>query len=173
MHSLAHLTDKERARLRTRFEAHIARRENGCWEYTGYRHPQGYGVAFVGPYRFRTHRLSWFYANGPIPERIEVCHRCDNPSCVNPDHLFLGTHADNMADMRRKGRNKGRGNRGVNARCGERVPTAKLTEAIVREIRAEYREVGTPAHILADRYGVHFTSIYDVINRVSWRHVPD
>jgi hypothetical protein len=76
-----------------------------CWLWTAKRLPRGYGeIAINGKDRARTHRVSWEMHFGAIPERRWVLHRCDNPSCVRPDHLFLGTHLDNMADMRAKGR---------------------------------------------------------------------
>ena len=80
----------------------------GCWLWTGARSTEGYGYIGVGPRRNHkdvlAHRLMWELTYGPIPNGLWVLHRCDTPSCVRPDHLFLGTHQDNMDDMKRKGR---------------------------------------------------------------------
>lgn len=77
---------------------------DGCIEWKGARNPQGYGQKCIKGKRYRTHRLAWEWANGPIPEGLFVLHKCDNPPCCNPDHLFLGTQTDNMQDMLAKGR---------------------------------------------------------------------
>lgn len=79
---------------------------SGCHEYTGSRSPRGYGQVYRGRGKrpYHAHRLAWELAHGPIPAGMHILHTCDNPPCVNPAHLSLGTHADNMADMARKGR---------------------------------------------------------------------
>ena len=87
-----------------RFRARIVAKSNGCHEWNGATDPQGYGRVNVDGKNSHAHRVAWKLANGPIPEGISVCHRCDNPPCCNVGHLFIGTNADNVADRVAKGR---------------------------------------------------------------------
>lgn len=107
----------------------------------------------------RPHRVIWRMVNGPIPEGFCILHRCDNPKCCNPNHLFLGTIADNNRDCERKRRRT--------RVPGERNGLAKLTDEQVLAIRSSSLNV----HTLAFRYGVHFSTIYRIRNRERWRHL--
>lgn len=137
-----------------------------CWAWQGTTDSSGYGILRRGRQRnFRAHRLSWEIHNGGIPEGLRVLHRCDNPPCVNPDHLFLGTQADNVADMDAKGRRRSPGLRGAaNGR-------AKLGARSVRAIRERYAAGGTTYARLAGEFGVTKATIRRVINRETWDHV--
>src|SRR5207237_6240778 len=98
--------------LRERFWSHVDATSD-CWVWTAARTPLGYGVAADEQRRARrAHRISWQLAHGPIPEGLRVLHHCDNPPCVRPSHLFLGTQFDNMADARQKGRTASGGRNG-------------------------------------------------------------
>lgn len=110
----------------------------------------------------RLHRWVFEREYGPIPQGICVCHSCDNPACINPEHLFLGSHADNMADMIRKGRSH-------RVQQGEQNGRAKLTDVIVMAIK---REAGrTSQGSLARRYGVAQSTVWEVIRGRTWAHV--
>jgi hypothetical protein len=105
-------------------------------------------------------------AHGPIRGGLWVLHKCDNPGCVRPGHLFLGTHGDNMVDMRRKGRS--------NRPNGERARSAKLTAEQVLLIRAEHDpnwHSGRGCKALAKRYGVGANAIHCIVHRKTWQHI--
>ena len=142
-----------------------------CWEWQGGRVAQGYGV-FWNVKSVRAHRFSYELHFGAIAEGLFVLHRCDNPPCVRPDHLFVGTAAENTADMVSKGR-AATGERNawaVHPEClllGERNPLAKLDNDAVRVIR----QSGLPVSALAARYGVTVGAIAKVKRRSTWAHI--
>lgn len=151
------------APLSVRFWRLVARgASDACWEWRGYRGPSGYGRLYLKPGAYTTaHRASWIVTHGEIPDGKCVLHHCDNRACVNPDHLFIGTQQDNMADMNAKGRRK------TPVMVGETHPAAKLTEREVLEIRAS----ALPREQLEAKYGVSKPTIHQIINRQTWKHV--
>lgn len=159
------------------------RPENGCWIWAG-RKVGGYGAlrsgrTASGKHRWvRAHRLSWEIHNGPIPDGLQVLHGCDNPPCVRPDHLRVGTHADNMADKVARGRcaRQSGAEHWTHRRpdhrpgAGERHASAKLTVELVRWVRSEHTK-GRSITSLAQEVGVGRASVSKAINGGSWRHV--
>lgn len=151
---------------------------SGCWEWTGGKNrPNGYGLISESGQRKRfkvkAHRLSYMLNVGSIPRGMHVLHKCDNPGCVRPDHLFLGTNDDNVRDREAKGRNsvpRRSGSSGEFQGSGERNGRAKLTEQQVREIRALKASGWTVARIAAES-GIDHRRISDIVNRRRWRHL--
>jgi len=153
--------------LAQRFWGYVAKRDDeSCWEWQSGRSPRGYGNFHVerGKASVRAHRFSWELCNGKIPDGLCVLHRCDNPPCVNPGHLFLGTRDDNVKDMMSKGRHV------PTSLHGEACSWAKLTAESVRQVRRE-AAAGVPYAALAQRYGVTPTAVINAVARRSWRHV--
>lgn len=141
------------APLRQPIESRLMRtmvERNGCWVWTGAKNRDGYGVLGVGRKQYRAHRVSYMTFCGPIPEGRLVCHKCDTPPCINPDHLFLGTPRDNSQDMVAKGRK--------HVVRGASHPSIKILpehHASIREMRAGGRTLKD----IAGEYGVTFQTI--------------
>ena len=132
----------------------------GCHLWMASTTSEGYGQLWVGDKNIGAHRIAWELRNGPIPDGLCVLHTCDRRECVNPNHMFLGTRADNAEDRDAKGRHKpGR---------GERHGNSKLTEADVRAIRADprlHREIAVD-------YETNRSNVGSIKRRNTWRHLP-
>lgn len=140
--------------------------ESGCYEISSHKkRTNGYHIACHDGRQTGIHRIIWEECFGFIPNGMEVCHKCDNPSCINPEHLFLGTQADNNRDMWKKGRARGGSLR------GEKSPHSKLSDAARREIRRSYPSCGSMAQI-ARHYGVSQTTVYDIISNRKHKPLP-
>lgn len=130
-----------------------------CWNWTGGKNSSGYGCLNTKNGSELAHRLSYDEFNGDIPSGSFICHKCDNPGCVNPEHLFLGTSKDNYDDMVSKGRNTNKGSNQHNS---------KLKEGDVLEIRRLLAE-GKKLNYIAAIYGVTFQAISRIKTRKIWR----
>lgn len=148
--------------LADRFWRHV-KKTNTCWLWTGNKDRNGYGRILDKPHSQGgkprlAHRVAWELTNGPIPDGLNLCHHCDVPTCVRPDHMFVGTQADNMADCSAK-------RRVANG-------STKLTEEQVRLFRREYR-AGARLAAMGRKYGIHWQTIADIVHGRTWKHVSD
>lgn len=144
-----------------KFRLYTKQESNGCLVWIAGKTSDGYGVVSAGGSSKLAHRVSYELKHGIKVGVKLVCHTCDNRSCVNPDHLFVGTQKDNMLDMRLKNRRKGIG-------CNESNGRAKLTMDIVKEIRKE-RLQGLLLKDLAIKYGVGISTIARVARQENWK----
>lgn len=147
------------------FEENVQPEPNsGCWIWVGHWDPAGYGIATSGGKIMKAHRFSWSINRGDIGQ-FKVCHECDVRCCVNPDHLFLGTQAENVADMVAKGRQR------APALRGESNPISRLTTDKVHQIRSLYEAGTVSMAALAERFGVSTMTVQRAITRQSWSHI--
>ena len=146
-----------------------------CWLWTGARYVQGYGKLYArrnpngSSVFFKAHRVSWEIAHGkPIPSGLNVLHSCDNPPCVNPAHLRVGTGHENIADRAERRRGKEHRQR------GEANDNAKLTEAQVRQIIVELQRLPRRSQLaIARDFGIKQPQVSRIMRRVSWAHLWD
>lgn len=152
-------------RATERFQQCIQRTE-GCWKWLGYCDRRyGYGQFSFRGKHFRAHRVMYELTYGPISPKQVICHRCDNRGCVNPDHLFAGTQADNIADMCAKGRNRN------GPLQGSKNGHSKLTEAQIVELR-QLKAAGWSGERLGGRFGISGRHARDIAAGNYWRAVP-
>ena len=153
----------KRGTVEERFWPKVAKSDTGCWLWTGARSHKSYGElqVFELGRPVAAHRISWILHFGPIPPGKLVCHHCDNPPCVRPDHLFLGGKKENALDMVAK-----RPWPPVISK-GEDHGGAKLTAQQVSEIRERFM----PLDRLAGEYGVTKSTIWSIVNHRTWRHI--
>lgn len=143
--------DKAVERLLSKYKVN----ENGCWEWTGVKHLTGYGLLWYKGKMEWAHRLSAKLINGDNIDGLNVCHKCDNPCCVNPEHLFVGTQADNMADASKKKR--------FPDRHGTNNSRSKLTEEQVQEIQEKYSAI-LLSRFKGQKGGISHTSVANLYN---------
>lgn len=144
--------------------------DTGCWIWSGVVSGNGYGKLRINGRQVSAHRVAYQEFIGPIPRGMCVCHSCDTPLCVNPSHLWLGTHQDNMRDMIRKGRHGSKADGYVPHRQGpkgERARTAKLDAAKVLDIRNSRSSCAE----LAEKYGITARAIAMVRSFETWGHI--
>lgn len=144
-----------------RFMSHVNKTE-GCWMWVAYKDRKGYGK-FGHKKGTLAHRFSYILHNGKIPKGMQVCHSCDNPSCVNPNHLWVGTNRDNQMDCISKGRAR------RNSPFGEKNGLSKLTDDQVRDIKI-FSESMKQAE-LAIMYDCHPSNISFILSGKTWKHV--
>jgi hypothetical protein len=151
--------------IRIRFWKHV-RKTKQCWVWTANTNNKGYGTIYLSYNRkLLAHRLSYEIEHGEIPSGLNICHKCDNPLCVNPDHLFAGTQKDNIHDCIAKGRS--RFNNFSKIQHGENNPFHKLSIENVKDIRKRHL-TGERQCVIAKSHGVSDATISMIVNKKRW-----
>lgn len=150
-----------------RFWAKVNKSEpERCWEWTAYKHRQGYGIFRIGKRLHYAHRIAFHITYGELPKASECCHACDNARCVNPRHLFAATHQENMRDKVKKGRAY------VGCHQGELCASSKLTSNQIKEIRKLLELSSYSQKEIGLKFGVLQQTISKIKRRLRWSHIP-
>ncbi len=152
------LTERQMNRFK---HGYIVNEKTGCWEWASARYPNGFGLLNAGPKILLAHSVSCILKHGKIPKGKVVCHKCDNKPCVNPEHLFIGTQAENLEDMK----NKGRGS------DGEKNGMAVLSPRSVRLIRLIRKFGDFTYEEIAALFGVSYTCVQLIVSKKGWKNV--
>lgn len=167
-------TEKEKSRFWDKVEV---LEEDECWEWKAGKNKKGYGQIKICGKMYGAHRVAWFLKSGPIPRGLFVLHKCDNPPCENPKHLFLGTNKDNILDASKKGKIASGDRHGskthpekISHPNGEKNGNSNLTNLIVLEMRKRYSEGELQANI-AKNLEVSQVQVSRIVNRKRWTHV--
>jgi hypothetical protein len=162
---------------------------DSCHEWTACKNPAGYGLFNFGGQGMAVlaHRFAWEISNGDIPDGMLVCHKCDNPSCVNPEHLFIGSHKDNMRDCVNKGRfvcnlktkghksfgkNNGTHTKPDSRVCGIKNGNSKFIDSDILKIKKLYKS-GVSTREIAAIYRVGKSTIWNIVSGNGWKHVQE
>ena len=144
-----------------RFNRSVIKKESGCWDWSGCLYATGYGKITFQTKNWLAHRASYKIHKGDVPSDMLVCHTCDNRKCTNPDHLFIGTHKDNLSDMK----NKGRSNR------GQKNGRSKLTDEDVGSLKHMNRVRYFEQKELAKHFGINRSLVSMILGEKVWQHV--
>ena len=159
MNATAAITARPPRTAIVRFESKLIHSPNGCWEYQGSLSTNGYGIFWFEGANVYAHRFAFEEYNGPIPDRMLVCHKCDNRRCCNPDHLFVGDYSDNANDMIAKGR--GPKNR------GEDNNYVAITQVIAQSIKDQLK-TGKSKKLIANDLGVKYHHVTNIAYGNAW-----
>jgi hypothetical protein len=137
----------------------------GCRLWWGHSNHAGYGILHYGGRSNLAHRMRWTASFGEIPPGLFVCHKCDTPACINPAHLFIGTHQDNVNDRTAKGRSSG------DLRLGVLRNNTKINSETVRYIRTQ-AAIGRSQRAIGEEVGLFQTTVSEIVRRKIWGHIP-